>query len=118
LHYLYRDQYQDNFGDSLDDVDWYYIDLEPRRYVVLKVWFPTGSNIGPNQLYFSEEGGALLVIDNNFISNGTNLYNYEYVPVRRYFRITVYPSNFIAGTTYGGKIGNYQLKFISSQNVN
>jgi hypothetical protein len=110
--------YQDAFGNSLTDVDWYCIDLEPRRYVVLKVWFPTGSNIGPNQLYFSEEGGAMLVIDNNFISNGTNLYNYEYVSVRRYFRITPYASNFISGTANGGKIGNYQVKYISSQNVN
>jgi hypothetical protein len=109
--------YQDNLGDSLEDVDWYYIDLEPRRYVVLKVWFPTGSNIGPNQLYFSEEGGAMLVIDNNFITNGTNLYNYEYVKVRRYFKISVDPTNFISGAARGGKIGNYQIKYISSQNV-
>jgi len=98
--------YRDSHGNELEDVDWYWVKIEPMRSITIHIWFNDSTNLKPNDIYFTEISGA-----HNTVLSGDDqitIYNYENKACVRYFRIGINKSNFDA---VGGKMGTYQISF-------
>jgi hypothetical protein len=103
--------YQYNVDHALEDVDWYWVKIEPMRKVLLSIFF-NDPNLHENDLHYEEEGGLY----------GTDLsgddeiyiYNYENEARIKYFYIRV---NKIYFEGVGGRMGSYQIRLLCTEPV-
>jgi hypothetical protein len=98
--------YRDNHGNELEDVDWYWVKIEPMRNITFRVWFNDGTNLKPNDIYYAELSGTHYTELSG--DNDITIFNYENHECIKYFCIGINKANFDA---VGGKMGTYQLIF-------
>jgi hypothetical protein len=106
--YFFRDIY----GNTLEDVDWFYTDLPPRRERVYTLSADSrGGGLQNNDIFFQQEFGPEMPM---LAATGTTvrLRNDTSETRRVYFMIGVNQANFLVGAT-GGRVGHYNLRFVS-----
>jgi hypothetical protein len=98
--------YRDSLGGVIQDIDWYYVDVPPRRIahiVVTQVYLDEEDTF----FYFSQEGETPFQIVNN---NDIPVENYTYTTQRYYFKIYPVPSEFLNDISQaGGSIVGYRV---------
>jgi len=105
--YYYR--YDGNH--KLEDVDWYRAEVEPHRQTIINVWYDENSDLEPYDIYYMEIGGSNHVVIDGDV-NEIQLKNYENETCIKYFCIVI---NEIRFDGVGGKMGNYQIKFLTTE---
>jgi hypothetical protein len=105
--------YRCDDNHKLEDVDWYWVMVEPHRQIIIRVWFPKGGELEPYDIYFEEFEGHNSVF---ITGEEDNIYirNYENEACIKSFCIRV---NIIYFNDVGGKMGNYQIRFLHSEPV-
>jgi len=105
--------YRDTYGTEIEDTDWYYINIGPRTFVTLTVRSLT--NVTPRELWFMRDGQLPSLLSE---TAEPVLFNYETVPRRVYFRISVNKENYLGiAAAAGGKSAGYEVKYVQSNAI-
>jgi len=105
--------YRDSYGTEIEDTDWYYINIGPRTFVTLSVRFL--ANVTPRELWFMVDGQLPSLLSENA---EPVLFNYETVPRRICFRISVNKENYLGiAAAAGGKSASYEVIYLQSNAI-
>jgi hypothetical protein len=104
--------YKYDSDHALEDVDWYWVEMEPMRKLRFSIFFNDDPNLQPDDLYYMEMGGFHRTdLDGD---DEIYIYNYENEVCIKYFCIGI---NKIYFDGVGGRMGSYQIRLLCTEPV-
>ena len=106
--------FRDTAGNTITDIDWYYVIVPPRQILTINITVQDGNNlVSGRDLLISIDGGASnteVTFTNNYQIN-----NYSYSAQKLYFCLTPNINTIINGdpSGIGGTFGGYIINFKS-----
>jgi hypothetical protein len=96
--------YKDLYGNETEDIDWYYITLDPQFYALIQ--FTDFNNIGPQQIRYAQEGKDYSPVT---VNDYFTIYNYSTMKRTFYFQV------FVSKSDFGNKMGDYKIIIVREE---
>lgn len=106
--------FRDAAGNTISDIDWYYVNVPPRQLMTITITIPAGGNLISNQdLIISIDGGASNA--KVVFTQSYQIYNYSYSPQKLCFCLMPNQDAIVNNdpSGIGGKFGGYIINFQS-----